>query len=106
MMETRTDIEILGQRLVVRGEGTAEYIRGLADYLDARIRSVRDQAHVYDPLRLSLLAGLHVADELSRAREREAALAARVDDLVGRLRDALQESPGRRRLDGDPRPGA
>ena len=89
MTEARTDIEILGQRLVVRGEGSPEYIRGLADYLDARIRSVRDHAHVYDPLRLSLLAGLHVVDELSRARAREATLATRIDELTSRLREAL-----------------
>ncbi len=73
----------------MRGEGTPEYIRGLADYLDSRIRSVRDHAHVYDPLRLSLLAGLHVVDELSRSRAREAALAARIDELASRLREAL-----------------
>lgn len=94
MSEARTDIEILGQRLVVRGEGSAEYIRGLADYLDARIRAVRDHAHVYDPLRLSLLAGLHVVDELSRARTREAALAARIDELTGQLREVLVADRG------------
>ena len=89
MTEARIDIEILGQRLVVRGEGSPEHIRGLADYLDKRIRSVRDQAHVYDPLRLSLLAGLHVVDELSRARAREAALTVWIEELASRLRAAL-----------------
>jgi cell division protein ZapA (FtsZ GTPase activity inhibitor) len=94
MAETRAEIEILGQRLVVRGEGTPEYIRGLADYLDARVRTAREQARVYDPLRLSLLAGLHVADELFRGREREAALAARVDQLIERLDEALEGARG------------
>ncbi len=89
MAEGRADIEILGQRLIVRGAGTPEYIRDLADYLDARVRTVREQARVYDPLRLSLLAGLHIADELFRARAREAGLIARVDRMVAQLEGAL-----------------
>ena len=71
MTEGRADVEILGQRLSVRGRGTPEYIHELADYLNGRIQTVRDQARVFDPLRLSLLAGLHVVDELHRCRETE-----------------------------------
>ncbi len=92
MTEGRAEIEILGQRIMVRGQGSPEYIRGLADYLDGRIRVVRDQARVYDPMRLSLLAGLHVADELFRNREAEAGLSGRVDALVEQLAQALRAS--------------
>ena len=77
MTEGRADVEILGQRLSVRGRGTPEYIHELADYLNGRIQTVRDQSRVFDPLRLSLLAGLHVVDELYRSRESERS--ARVD---------------------------
>ena len=83
--EGRAEVEILGQRISVRGQGSPEYIRTLAAYLDGRIRVVREQARVYDPMRLSLLAGLHLADELFRGRERETDLVARVDALVERL---------------------
>jgi cell division protein ZapA (FtsZ GTPase activity inhibitor) len=83
--EARAEIEILGHRIVIRGQGEPEYIRNLADYLDERIRMVREQARVYDPIRLSLLAGLHLADELFRSREREAGLVARLDSLVEQL---------------------
>lgn len=95
MDEGRAEIEILGQRIVVRGQGSPEHIRTLAAYLDARIRLVRDQARVHDPVRLSILAGLHVADELFRCRERETSLAAQVDALVARLDQALESAvPG------------
>ena len=92
MAEGRADLEILGQRLTVRGEGSPEYIRSLADYLDSRVRTVREQARVYDPLRLSLLAALHVVDELFRSREREAALVAQLDRLRGQLEGALDRA--------------
>jgi cell division protein ZapA (FtsZ GTPase activity inhibitor) len=100
MTEGRADVEILGQRLSVRGRGTPEYIHQLADYLNARIQSVREQARVFDPLRLSLLAGLHVVDELHRCRETEAGhgtdpqLLARVDRLAERLGAALEGRSG------------
>ena len=61
---------------------------------------MRDQARVFDPLRLSLLAGLHVADELYRqrevtqARETDAELLARVDRLTARLGAVLDGPSG------------
>lgn len=92
MTEGRAEIEILGQRITVRGRGSPEYIRGLAEYLDGKIQTVREQAQVHDATRVSVLAGLHVVDELFRTREDAASLAARVDRLVERLRQALREA--------------
>ena len=103
MTEGRADVEILGQRLSVRGRGTPEYIHELADYLNGRIQTVREQARVFDPLRLSLLAGFHVVDELYRCREADAALVARVNRLAERLGAVLRAGPG---LDADRRPEA
>ena len=100
MTEGRADVEILGQRLSVRGRGTPEYIHELAEYLDGRIQTVRDQARVFDPLRLSLLAGLHVVDELYRCREAkstrgtDAQWLARVDRLTERLGAVLEGRAG------------
>lgn len=100
MTEGRADVEILGQRLSVRGRGTPEYIHELAEYLNGRIQSVRDQARVFDPLRLSLLAGLHVVDELYRCRETEggrgmdAQWLVRVDRLTERLGAVLDGRTG------------
>src|SRR4029453_1967367 len=92
MTEGRADVEILGQRLSVRGRGTPEYIQELADYLNGRIQSVRDQARVFDPLRLSLLAGLHVVDELYRCRE--TAVERETDPQVLARGDRLAGRPG------------
>lgn len=92
MTEGRAEIEILGQRITVRGQGSPEYIRSLAEYVDAKIQRLRVEARVHEPTRLSVLASLHVADELFRARERETALAARVETLVERLGKALRQT--------------
>jgi cell division protein ZapA (FtsZ GTPase activity inhibitor) len=94
MAEGRAEVEILGQRLHVRGQGTPDHIRELARYLNARAEVVRDQARIFDPLRLSLLAGLHVADELHRCRTADAEVAERVGRLADRLRDVLDGGGG------------
>lgn len=94
MSEARAEVDILGQRLLVRGQGTPEYIRELAAYLNGRAQLVRDQARVFDPLRLALLAGLHVADELHRCRAADAEVTERLGRLVDRLREALDGGPG------------
>jgi cell division protein ZapA len=100
MTEGRADVEILGQRLSVRGRGTPEYIQQLAEYLNGRIQTVKEQGRVFDPLRLSLLAGLHVVDELYRSRGAEgtrgadAQVLARVDRLTARLGAVLDGRSG------------
>jgi cell division protein ZapA (FtsZ GTPase activity inhibitor) len=93
MAEGRAEVEILGQRIAVRGRGSPEYIRGLAEYLDRMIRTVREEARIQDPTRLTVLAGLHLVDELFRLREREAGLTARVDALIDRLDGTLRPEP-------------
>jgi cell division protein ZapA (FtsZ GTPase activity inhibitor) len=100
MTEGRADVEILGQRLSVRGRGTPEYIHQLAAHLNGRIQTIKEQARVFDPLRLSLLAGLHVVDELYRSRETaveretDPQVLARVDRLTERLGAVLDGRPG------------
>jgi len=89
MSEGRAEIDVLGQRIAVRGGGSPDYVQSLAAYLEGLIRTVGEQARVQDPTRASVLAGLHVADELFRAREREAGMAARVDLLLGELDQVL-----------------
>jgi cell division protein ZapA (FtsZ GTPase activity inhibitor) len=93
MVEGRAEVEILGQRIAVRGRGSPEYIRGLAEYLDRMIRTIRTEARVQDQTRLTLLAGLHVADELFRLREQAASLDARVEALARRLEETVRAGP-------------
>ncbi|MBI2879833.1 MAG: cell division protein ZapA [Candidatus Rokubacteria bacterium] len=81
----RAEIEILGQRYTVRGEASPDYIRQMAAYLEGKIQELRRGAGVKEPMRLSVLAGLHIVDELFRAREDQDQVAGRVDALIALL---------------------
>ena len=65
----RVEIEILGQRLVLRSTAPPEYVRGLAAYVENSIRQLRPQGGAEDPARLALLAAIAITDELFRARD-------------------------------------
>lgn len=93
MSEARAEIDVLGQRITVRAPRPPEYLRALAEYLEGKIRAVRTEGRVQEPTRLTVLAGLHVVDELFRAREREAGVAARLDRLLADLERVLGALP-------------
>jgi len=65
----RVEVEILGQRLVLRSAAPPEHVRRLAKYVETTIRELRPEGGSPDPAKLAVLAALAIADELFRARE-------------------------------------
>jgi len=68
----RVEIEILGQRLVLRSAAPPEYVRSLAAYVEEAIRQLRPQGGTENPARLAVLAALAITDELFHARDHRA----------------------------------
>lgn len=84
-------VEIRGQRYPIRSSLDANYVNGLASYVDEKMRAASDSTPSGDSLRLAVLAALNIADELFRCRdvqqEHRGALAERAEALE-RLVDA------------------
>lgn len=76
MANERVEFEVLGQKYTIRSEASPEYVRKLVDYLEATLRDLDPRGGGQEPTKLSILAALHVTDELFRARERSAELPA------------------------------
>lgn len=74
MANERVEFEVLGQKYTIRSEASPEYMRKLVDYLEATLRDLDPGGGGQEPTKLSILAALHVTDELFRARERSAEL--------------------------------
>ncbi len=85
----RVEVEILGQKYVVRSSASPEYVRELASYVEGRAAEIRGGGAGQDSLRLLALAALYIADELFRLRdersEADRAAGARLDALRGLL---------------------
>jgi cell division protein ZapA len=70
------EVIILGQRYTIKGDADEEYIRELADYVDAKMKEVIEAAPNTSPLKASILAALNIADELHKIDKAEADLRA------------------------------
>lgn len=84
-----TEVEIFGQTYNVRGEGDPDYLLELARFVDTRMREVAGQVATVDPLKISILAALNIADEFSRYRRQREETAGiwieRTEEIADRL---------------------
>jgi cell division protein ZapA len=88
-------VDIRGRRYPIRSSLDAQYVRGLASYVDDKMRAAAETTPSGDSLRLAVLAALNIADELFRCQDaqqaRRGALAERTEALE-RLVDAALTS--------------
>jgi cell division protein ZapA len=62
-------VDIFGERLVVRGEGTVAHIQGLAYEVDKKMRIISERLPRLSLHQVAVLAALNFADELTKLRE-------------------------------------
>ena len=60
------EVYILGQKYVLKGEGSPEYIKELAEFVDRKLKEVYEISPNITPLKASILASLNIADELHK----------------------------------------
>jgi len=65
----RVEVEILGQKYVIRTAAAPDYVRELAGYVEKRVTELRGNSTGEDPARLLALTSLYITDELFRIRE-------------------------------------
>ena len=83
-------VEIYDQAYNLRGVD-AEYILRLAQFVDAKMRSVAEQTSTVDSLRLAVLAALNIADEYFVLKKKYDRLAGEYRERTGALAGALDE---------------
>lgn len=71
---TRITVEIFGEKHVVRGEGSAAYIQGLAHEVDKKMRLIAQRLPRLGVHQISILTALNFADELAKLREEQETL--------------------------------
>ena len=87
----RIRVVIYDQEYFMRGDLNQEYIQKLADYLDAKMRTIAERTRTVDTLRVAMLAALNVADEYHQLKARYEEAAEQMDQKVGQYTNALDE---------------
>jgi cell division protein ZapA len=92
MEKKQQKIELLGASFVVQSTADPEYLAEITAYVRERIEEVKNRYSFVDPLKVSLLAALNIADELFKEREgRSPGLRGEISMAAQRLIDSIDE---------------
>jgi cell division protein ZapA len=84
--ERKTEVEIFGERYVLRATDAPGYIQQVAEYVDGKFREVARESPALIPSKVAVLASLNIADDLFKrdeaAHRLEEEVLARIDGLV------------------------
>lgn len=65
----KTEVYILGQKYVIKGEKPSDYVQNLASYVDEKLRKIYEQNPNIPPLKAAILGCLYIADELYELKQ-------------------------------------
>lgn len=83
------NVEIMGQTLIVASDAGDEWVKSVAETVDARIRQLRDSGQTVSSINLAILAALNFADELERLKKQHQELIERIAAINKRLGAAM-----------------
>jgi len=91
MEPSRLKVDILGTSFHIRANEDSAYLRTVLDYLREKVDEVRSEVGAADPLKIALLAGLNLVDELFK--EQQKGLGVRPSEYaeIGRITESLIE---------------
>jgi cell division protein ZapA len=83
-------VEIYDQSYYMRGDLDPDYIRKLAQFVDAKMRSIAARTRTVDSLRLAVLAALNMADECYQMRAKVEQVEQKMTECSGVLDELLE----------------
>jgi cell division protein ZapA (FtsZ GTPase activity inhibitor) len=96
MEKHNLEVNILGSSFTIRSSDDQEYLKQLVAYLEHTVRTIRQRYDSYDPIKVALLAGLNIADELFRCRsaqrDGEDSGAQEIERIATRLIETIDRS--------------
>jgi cell division protein ZapA len=97
MDKSSLPVDILGSSFTVQATGNPQYLRRVIDYLEKKVGEIRQRyadSASQDPVKISLLAGLNVVDELFRSQGAEIAgdEALEVERITERLIETIDRN--------------
>lgn len=81
MKDKSHQISILGSSFTIKTDEDPEYFRQLTTYVENRINELERTTGLQDPLRLSILSSILIADEFFKAKEKAAGVLTKQDSV-------------------------
>ena len=79
-------VTIVGEEYTLRTDAPPEHTQAVAAYVDEAIRKIRGGSNIVESHKAAILAALQITDELFKAREQSAELAASTRRLTADVR--------------------
>jgi cell division protein ZapA len=80
-----TEVYILGQKYIIKGDAPEEYIKQLAAFVDKKLKEVYNASPNVTPVKASILAALDIADELFKLKNEQEELAKHIEEKTNKL---------------------
>ena len=93
-MKRLIEVEIFGQTFTINSEDDDQNVRKLASFVDQRMRQITGSANVTVPLRVAIMAGLSIADELFKVSQQETDLRQETELISSGLLHSLERAQG------------
>jgi cell division protein ZapA len=94
-MKQSVEVEIAGQKLVIKSDEGPDYVQELADYVDAQLRRIAGGRSTLNLQRIALLVAIQLADELFREKDLHRQFRQRIGAKLAALDVALGEHEAR-----------
>lgn len=94
-MKQSVEVEIAGQKLVIKSDEGPGYVQELADYVDAQLRQIAGGRSTLNLQRIALLVAIQIADELFREKDLHRQFRTRVEAKLAALDLALVDHEAR-----------
>ncbi|HTY53915.1 MAG TPA: cell division protein ZapA [Candidatus Binataceae bacterium] len=89
---TRVKVEIMGQNLVVASDADDEWVKAVAEAVDAKIKSIQEASRAVNSIDVAILAALNFADELERLKREHREITERIEMLTKRISASMEAS--------------
>ncbi|WP_053228449.1 cell division protein ZapA [Spirochaeta cellobiosiphila] len=72
-MKNLLDVEVLGTSFTIKADEDPEYLRQVVEYLSKKVDETKEAVSIKDPLKIAVLTGIVVVDELMREKHKTGA---------------------------------
>ncbi len=76
MPDNLLSVHLLGTSFSLKSTENLDYLREVVAYYEGKVEETRKGVSLHDPLKIALLAGIVLADELLKERQRAGSLSA------------------------------